>query len=172
MKLALLVLGCFVCVSKQERYIWPIPIDPNHAVYKPLYYSDGLPAGYDVIKKSDTTNQVQSHFKVLFAVHLIIKILFESYSQDEKQSAGLIPRNNAPQRLFLNANSIYLFTTTTTLTSVVTSTATTAAVVKCIPSAQLSATTACARRRREVLNKLLVGDIDDKIEIKPDLPKP
>ena len=74
MKLALLVLGCFVCVSKQERYIWPIPIDPNHAVYKPLYYSDGLPAGYDVIKKSDTTNQVQSHFKVLLAVHLIIKI--------------------------------------------------------------------------------------------------
>ncbi|XP_046450841.1 uncharacterized protein LOC124198839 [Daphnia pulex] len=145
MKLALLVLGCFVCASQQERFIWPFPIDPNQAAYKPLYYSDGLPAGYDVVKKSDVN------------------------PKDEKQSAEVIPRNNAPQRLFLNANSIYLFTTTTTLTSVVTSTATTAAVVKCIPAAQFSATTACARRRRDVKNQLLVGD---EIEIKPDLPKP
>jgi hypothetical protein len=59
MKLALLVLGCFVCASQQERYVWPFPIDPNQAAYKPLYYSDGLPAGYDVVKKSDVNPKVK-----------------------------------------------------------------------------------------------------------------
>ncbi|XP_057378718.1 uncharacterized protein LOC130700753 [Daphnia carinata] len=145
MKLALLVLGFFVCVSKQERYIWPFPIDPNHAVYKPLYYSDGLPAGYDVIKKSDGIQQ----------------------DVIPRSPGSLLPLQN---RFFVNANSIYLFTTTTTIKSTVTSTATTAAVVKCIPSSQLSATTACARRRRETEEKVLIGN--DDTAIKPDAPKP
>ncbi|KAI9563724.1 hypothetical protein GHT06_011188 [Daphnia sinensis] len=145
MKLALLVLGCFVCVTKQERYIWPFPIDPKHAVYKPLYYSDGLPAGYDVIKKSDGIQQ----------------------DVIPRSPAALLPLQN---RFFVNANSIYLFTTTTTIKSTVTSTATTAAVVKCIPSTQFSATTACGRRRRDTEEKVLIGN--DDMAIKPDAPKP
>ncbi|XP_045023483.1 uncharacterized protein LOC123467753 [Daphnia magna] len=148
MKLALLVLGCFVCVTKQERYVWPFPIDPNHAVYKPLYYSDGLPAGYDVIKKSDG---IQQNKDVI----------------PRNPGALLLPQQN---RFFVNANSIYLFTMTTTIKSTVTSTATTAAVVKCIPSTQLSATTACARRRRDTEEKVVIGN--DDIVIKPDPPKP
>lgn len=57
MKLALILLGCFVCVSKQERYIWPLPVSPKQAVYKPLFYGDGLPAGYDVIQQADDQHQ-------------------------------------------------------------------------------------------------------------------
>lgn len=53
MKLTLIILGCFVCVSKQERYIWPLPVSPSQAIYKPLFYGDGLPAGYDVVKKTE-----------------------------------------------------------------------------------------------------------------------
>lgn len=134
MKLALLVLSCFVCVSKQERYIWPFPIHPNQAVYKPLYYGDGLPAGYDVVKKSDEINQVRFYLKFLYK-YLRLTTIFHLWRY--KQNEGVIPRNAGallPQqnRFFVNANSIYLFTTTTTIKSTITSTATTAAVVKCI----------------------------------------
>lgn len=62
MKLALLVLACFVCLSKQERYIWPLPIPANQAIYKPLFYSDGLPAGYDIVKKTTDEQQVSVEY--------------------------------------------------------------------------------------------------------------
>jgi len=51
------------------------------------------------------------------------------------------------------SSSIYLYTTTTTVVSTVVSTLTTPTSVKCIPSAQFSATanvTSCSRRRREI----------------------
>ena len=51
MKLTLLLVTCLVGVSYQQRYIWHVPYGPR-AHYTPLYYADGLPAGYDLIEPS------------------------------------------------------------------------------------------------------------------------
>lgn len=71
MKLALVVLSCFVCLSQQERYIWPFPFAPNQASFKPLFYGNGLPAGYDIMKHDDSQVTVYS---LLYFIYLIFKI--------------------------------------------------------------------------------------------------
>lgn len=150
MKLALVVLSCFVCLSQQERYIWPFPFAPNQASFKPLFYGNGLPAGYDIMK------------------------------HDDSQHADALARNNAVRlplqnRLFSNllTGGLYFFTTTTSIVSTVTSTLTTASVIKCVPSSQFASTTACGRRRRDaaIIADLLV-DTKEALAIKPDIPAP
>ena len=83
MKLALLLLGCFVCVSKQERYIWPFPASPSQAVYKPLFYSDGLPAGYDVVRKANS--QVTLAPKQLYEARSNCINLWEILTETERR---------------------------------------------------------------------------------------
>ena len=43
MKITLIFLACFVSLSYQQRYVWPMPYAPR-AHLMPLFYSDGQPA--------------------------------------------------------------------------------------------------------------------------------
>ena len=54
MKFALVLLMGLVGLSRQDRYAWPIPygqaaINKVSHFYKPIFYADGFPAGYDII---------------------------------------------------------------------------------------------------------------------------
>lgn len=62
MKLALVILMAMVGLSCQDRYAWPIPhgqatVNKISHFYKPIFYADGFPAGYDII--GDNQNQVE-----------------------------------------------------------------------------------------------------------------
>ena len=56
MKLTLIVLTCLVGVSRPERYIWPEAGAFTPAEYLPLFYANGVPAGYDVVRQVLPTN--------------------------------------------------------------------------------------------------------------------
>lgn len=71
MKFALLFFCCFVSISHQEveRYIAP----RNHprSLYVPLFYADGLPAGYDIIQNNDHQANVSSFKSFLVDLKVI-----------------------------------------------------------------------------------------------------
>ncbi|XP_057378716.1 uncharacterized protein LOC130700751 [Daphnia carinata] len=163
MKLTLIFLTCFVGLSYQQRYVWPMPYAPR-AHLMPLFYADGQPAA-DVeilpeVKEID--NQAKNEPEI---------------QQDH-------------EKVFLPLASPVLnfkpFTTTTTFTSTSVSVVSTPTTVKCIPSTKFSiataanllaipvvtevrATSACARRRRD-LEHLLADAESAKASIEPAQP--
>ncbi|KAK4026942.1 hypothetical protein OUZ56_015963 [Daphnia magna] len=161
MKLALIFLTCFVSLSYQQRYVWPMPYAPR-AHLMPLFYADGQPAA-DVeilpeIKEIDNQAKIEP----------------EIQQDNEKVFLGNAVLNFRP------------FTTTTTFTSTSVSVVSTPTTVKCIPSTQFSiataanagvdppvvevrATSACARRRRDLEHLLADADLA-KASIEPAQP--
>ncbi|XP_046450837.1 uncharacterized protein LOC124198836 [Daphnia pulex] len=164
MKLALIFLTCFVGLSYQQRYVWPMPYAPR-AHLMPLFYSDGQPAA-DIealpeIKDIDNQPKIEPSIE---------------HDQEEKILFSL------PSAL----TNFRPFTTTTTIIATSTVVVSTPTTVKCIPTAQFSvvvpadplaappvaatlATTACARRRRDVA-QLLAGSDLTKEAIEPAQP--
>ena len=49
MKMILVLLFCLVGVTYQQRYIWPHQPTHAQAKYQPLFYANGVPAGYDIL---------------------------------------------------------------------------------------------------------------------------
>ncbi|XP_032790806.2 uncharacterized protein LOC116927873 [Daphnia magna] len=164
MKLFLsILLFCFVSVSYQENNVRPpVPYArQSRARYVPLFYANGVPAGYDFIddKKAE-------------------EIL-------PRNNINETPLG----RLFNNIlNPISnLITRTSTITNTFVSTVTTATYTHCLPSTQFKIATAadpdadpvvvevrstapCARRRRDVAEFL--AQADSEIDIHPAEPLP
>ncbi|XP_057378712.1 uncharacterized protein LOC130700748 [Daphnia carinata] len=163
MKLLSVLLFCFVSVSHQENNVRPpVPYArQSRARYVPLFYSNGVPAGYDFIDD----NKAEEILPRNNINETPLGRLFNNI---------LTPISN-------------LITRTSTITSTVVSTVTTATYTHCLPTEQFKiavpatttatpavtevrSTAVCARRRRDVAEFLIKGDSD--VDIHPAEPLP
>ncbi|KAI9563723.1 hypothetical protein GHT06_011187 [Daphnia sinensis] len=164
MKLFLsILLFCFVSVSHQENYVRPpVPYArQSRARYVPLFYSNGVPAGYDYIEDNK-------------AEEIVPRNNINETPLGRLFNNILTPISN-------------LITRTSTITSTVLSTVTTATYTQCLPTGQFKiavvatpdadppvlevrSTAVCARRRRDVAEFLVKAD--SEIDIHPAEPLP